>query len=250
MTTLGLLDFTDIEKEVMMYIGRNSGKLCTIHSIFNDIIEDRNIINPEIRNDLKVKLHIVMSQLDSKQSNVSVVKRGESYLVGFNANNSSSTKTEEPVVETNISNPVDTSQLARSMFEYIVDNNIEYKINTNWSDDNLLAIGLRLGDYERIKKLQTKYSVSFFDIDTNGKTIMDTYPTLFVHQQCLHELKQQLDSYKHRENEYLTNIVRINNDMIGLENQIADIRRSNTQSNWYNLYLTIILFVMFLWVGL
>ena len=98
MTTLGrlekdmfLIDFKDVEKDIMLFISRNSGKLCSIQHIFNDIIDDKDIKNPDIRNDLKIKINIVMSQLDSNQKNVTVIKKNNEYLVGYNINSNEST---------------------------------------------------------------------------------------------------------------------------------------------------------------
>lgn len=249
MSTLGLIDFTDVEKEVMMYITRKSGKLCTIHSIFNDIIKDRNITDPEIKNDLKVKLQIVMSQLNFVQSNVNVVKNGDSYLVGYNMDSTENVQIDEDV-DVEYTQDIDTSQLAKSMFEYIVDNDIEYNINPNTPDNNLLVIGLKLGDYNRIKKLQTKYPVSFFDKNLQGETIMEMYrismsssTTLFIHQQCLNELKLQFENFRFRENHLLNYVIRLDNEFIELENQIAEIKKKNMQKSFYDLYSIIMVFV-------
>jgi len=251
MTILGLLDFNDIEKEVMMFIARNPGNLCSIQSIFNDIIEDRNISNPEIRNDLKVKLHIIMSQLNSKQSNVTVVKRGENYLVGYNMDSDSSLNAHKVLVEpTNINtNTIDTSGLAKSMFEYIVDNNINYSIGPDCNGDNLLNIGISLGDYERVKKLKLKHMISFFDTNTDGKNLMDLHPSnLFVHQQCIEELHKEIVELKKRELEFLANIVRLNNDVFELEREIGKLKNVQTQNNIYNIYMIIIIFISIWWI--
>jgi hypothetical protein len=236
MSILGLLDFTDVEKEVMMYISRNSGKLCTIHSIYNDILEDRNIVNPEIKNDLKVKLQIVMSQLNSKQSNVTVVKRDEAYLVGYNMDPNNNSEQNPPIV----SAPVmfDTSGLAKTMFEYIVDNNIDYPIGPDCNGENLLFVGIMLNDYTRLKKLKTKLKISFFDRNSDGKNLMDLYPTnLFIHQKCIEELSEENAAAKKRENDHLAHIIRINNEMFGLEQNILKLKQDNTKRNIIDMYL-------------
>ena len=75
MTTIDLIDFKDVERDIMLFISRNSGKLCSIHHIFSDIIDDKDIKNPDVRKDLKTKINIVMSQLDSKQNDVTVIKK-------------------------------------------------------------------------------------------------------------------------------------------------------------------------------
>jgi hypothetical protein len=249
MSILGLVDFADVEKDVMTFIARNSGKLCTIHSIFNDMIEDRNITNPEIRNDLKVKLQIVMSQLNSKQSNVTVVKRGDNYLVGYNMD-SSSTCSDKPNVDTNPtilsdSNPIDTTGLAKSMFEYIVDNDINYKIGINTSNTNLIDIGIGLGDYARVRKLKSKYSVSFLTPNSDGKNLMDMYPSLlFVHQLCIEELGQQIVGLK---DEHLKTVVRLNNELIDLEREIVQIKKKAAQKNMYDLYVIVMIFIAIWW---
>ncbi len=249
MSILGLLDFSDVEKEVMMYISRNSGKLCTIHSIYNDIVEDRNITNPEIKNDLKVKLQIVMSQLNSKQSNVTVVKKNDSYLVGYNMDlNKDEKNPNNIVIEPTGSAQFDTSGLAKTMFEYIVDNNIDYPIGPDCNGENLLFVGIMLGDYARVKKLKEKLHMSFFDRNSDGKNLMDLYPTnLFVHQQCIEELNQAVTLAKKKENEQLAQIVRINNQMFEFENTINKLRLESQKRNVFDIYLIVSVF-FFLWV--
>ncbi len=245
MSVLGLIDFNEVEKEVMMYISRNSGKLCTIHSIYNDIVEDRNINNPEIKNDLKVKLQIVMSQLNSKQSNVTVVKKNDSYLVGYNLDTTKDESKSPPI----ITGPeqFDTSGLAKTMFEYIVDNNIDYPIGPDCNGENLLFVGIMLGDYVRVRKLKAKLNVSFFDKNSDGKNLMDLHPTnLFVHQQCIEELDQVIKDSKKRETDYLAQIVRINNEMLKLEQSISKLKQDNNQRNIFELYLLVFVFV-YLW---
>jgi hypothetical protein len=244
MSVLGLIDFSDVEKEVMMYISRNSGKLCTIHSIYNDIVEDRNIANPEIKSDLKVKLQIVMSQLNSKQSNVTVIKRDNTYLVGYNMD---SNKSEQNPPIVTAPEEFDTSGLAKTMFEYIVDNNIDYPIGPDCNGENLLFVGIMLNDYNRVKKLKSKLKISFFDRNSDGKNLMDLYPTnLFIHQQCIEELAQENATAKKRENEYLAQIVRINNELTGLEHSILKLKKDNVQRNFYDMYV-IVFFLVSIW---
>jgi hypothetical protein len=249
MSILGLLDFSDVEKEVMMYISRNSGKLCTIHSIYNDIVEERNIVNPEIKNDLKIKLQIVMSQLNSKQSNVTVIKRDDTYLVGYNMDSTSNSEQTPPIVmEPGGSAQFDTSGLAKTMFEYIVDNNINYPIGPDCNGENLLFVGIMLNDYSRVRKLKSKLHMSFFDRNSDGKNLMDLYPTnLFIHQQCIEELAEENTAAKKRENEHLAMILRINNEIIGLEKSILKLKQDNTQRNIYDIYVIAFIFISIWW---
>ena len=247
MSILGLLDFSDVEKEVMMYISRNSGKLCTIHSIYNDIIEDRNINNPEIKNDLKVKLQIVMSQLNSKQSNVTVVKKNDSYLVGYNMDSNKDEQNPPPIVMGAVQ--FDTSGLAKTMFEYIVDNNIDYPIGPDCNGENLLFIGIMLGDYDRVKKLKSKLNISFFDRNSDGKNLMDLHPTnLFIHQQCIEELAEENKASKKRENEYLTQIIRVNNEILNLEQSIKSLKLESQNRSIFDIYLIGAIFFILLFL--
>lgn len=244
MSVLGLLDFSEVEKEVMMFISRNSGKLCTIHSIYNDILEERSINNPEIKNDLKVKLQIVMSQLNSKQSNVTVVKRNDCYLVGYNMDMTRE-QSNPPVIKEG--EQFDTSGLAKTMFEYIVDNNIDYSIGPDCNGENLLFVGIMLGDYVRVRKLKAKLNVSFFDKNSDGKNLMDLHPTnLFVHQQCIEELDQGIKDSKKKENEYLAQIVRVNNEILNLEHSVKLLQLEAQRRNVFDIYLIAIIFFI-LW---
>ena len=153
MTTIDLINFQDVEKDIMLFISRNSGKLCSIHHIFSDIIDDKDIKNPDIRKDLKTKINIVMSQLDSKQNNVTVIKKNNEYLVGYNIKTNDKTNLSEEI-NSNLEETNSTENIAKTMFEYIVDNDINYTIKNDLI--SILFIGISLNDFERVKKFINK----------------------------------------------------------------------------------------------
>lgn len=170
-----MLTFEQIEKDVMMYITRNSGKTCNIFEIFNDIVSDRNIKNPDLLKDLKIKLHIVLSQLDSTFNKVNVIKHNNNYLVCYNSNIDTTNITTETFVkvESKDIQHDDYENLSKSVFEYIVDNNIDYPIKPDCDGNTLLHIGFLLGDNDRINKLISKYNLSFFTKNKNNISVLD-----------------------------------------------------------------------------
>jgi hypothetical protein len=248
MTTMDLINFQDVEKDIMLFISRNAGKLCSIHHIFNDIIDDRDIKNPDIRKDLKTKINIVMSQLDSKQNDVTVIKKNNEYLVGYNikTNNKSEkiNNLSEETNETSLEETNSTENIAKTMFEYIVDNDINYTIKNDLI--SILFIGISLNDFERVGKFINKYSISLFQKNKDGKSVLDLIPDSPMIKFCIKENNNEIRRLKDRENELLKNILNLNNELISINKDIIDIRKVNNNRNIVDMcYILSILFLIF-----
>jgi len=244
MTTLGLIEFSDVEKEVMLFISRNAGKLCSIESIFNDIIEDRNIKNPEIKNDLKIKLDIVLRQLDSDQKNVTVKKINNKYLAGFNIKSSDNIPELQINKFDSTTDFSNTEQMAKSMFEYIIDNDINYQIKPDCNGENLLFIGIKLGDTNRVNKLINKYSMSFFHKNKDGISVLDLIKDNSMLKYCIKENNDEIKRLKQKEIELQTNIVHINDKISLLNQEILELKKKNTQRNIWDLYYLVVIFLI------
>ena len=243
MTTIDLINFQDVEKDIMLFISRNSGKLCSIHHIFSDIIDDKNIKNPDIRKDLKTKINIVMSQLDSKQNNVTVIKKNNEYLVGYNIKTNDKTNLSEEI-NSNLEETNSTENIAKTMFEYIVDNDINYTIKNDLI--SILFIGISLNDFERVKKFINKYSISLFQKNKDDKSILDLIPDSPMLKFCIQENNNEIRRLKDRENELLINILNLNNELISINKDIIDIRKVNNNRNIVDMcYILSILFLIF-----
>lgn len=249
MTTIDLIDFQDVEKDIMLFISRNSGKLCSIHHIFNDIIDDRDIKNPDTRKDLKTKINIVMSQLDSKQNNVTVIKKNNEYLVGYNIKTDDKTNTDiSKLIINDMTNSTEetysTENIAKTMFEYIVDNDINYTIKNDLI--SILFIGISLNDFERVEKFINKYSISLFQKNKDNKSVLDLIPDSPMLKYCIKENNNEIRRLKDRENELLKNILNLNNELISINKDIIDIRKVNNNRNIVDMcYILSILFLIF-----
>ena len=237
-----LINFQDVEKDIMLFISRNSGKLYSIQHIFNDIIDDKDIKNPDIRKDLKTKINIVMSQLDSKQNDVTVIKKNNEYLVGYNIKTDDKTDLTE---ETNsIEETNSTENIAKTMFEYIVDNDINYTIKNDLI--SILFIGISLNDFERVEKFINKYSISLFQKNKDNKSLLDLIPESPMLKYCIKENNNEIRRLKDRENELLKNILNLNNELISINKDIIDIRKVNNNRNIVDMcYILSILFLIF-----
>jgi hypothetical protein len=249
MTTIDLIDFQDVEKDIMLFISRNPGKLCSIHHIFNDIIDDRDIKNPDTRKDLKTKINIVMSQLDSKQNNVTVIKKNNEYLVGYNIKTDDKTNTDiSKLIINDMTNSTEetysTENIAKTMFEYIIDNDINYSIKNDLI--SILFIGISLNDFERVEKFINKYSISLFQKNKDNKSILDLIPDSPMIKYCIKENNNEIRRLKDRENELLKNILNLNNELISINKDIIDIRKVNNNRNIVDMcYILSILFLIF-----
>jgi hypothetical protein len=245
MSTIGLIDFKEVEKYVMLFISRHSGKLCSIQDIFNDIVEDKDIKSPDIRNDLKIKLNIVMSQLDSNQKNVTVIKKGQSYLVGYDIK-SSDYISELVIPTTNTTNDiVNTEQMAKSMFEYIVDNDINYTIKSDCNGENLLFIGVTLGDTVRVNKLVNKYSMSFFDKNKDGNSVLDLIPDSPMLKYCINENNKEIKSLKDKNSDLCHNILCINAELALMKKEILELKRVNNSRNLFDTTFLVLILLSF-----
>lgn len=246
MTTIEFINFQDVEKDIMLFISRNAGKLCSIHHIFNDIIDDREIKNPDIRKDLKIKINIVMSQLDSKQNDVTVIKKNNEYLVGYNIKTIDKTNLLEEIKDnTNSSEETNsTENIAKTMFEYIIDNDINYSIKNDLI--SILLIGISLNDFERVEKFINKYSISLFQKNKDNKSVLDLIPDSPMIKYCIKENNNEIRRLKDRENELLKNILNLNNELISINKDIIDIRKVNNNRNIVDMcYILSILFLIF-----
>ena len=245
MTTIDLIDFKDVERDIMLFISRNSGKLCSIHHIFSDIIDDKDIKNPDVRKDLKTKINIVMSQLDSKQNDVTVIKKNNEYLVGYNIKTDDKTNYTNSTEETNLSEETNSKEnIAKTMFEYIVDNDINYTIKNDLI--SILFIGISLNDFERVEKFINKYSISLFQKNKDGKSVLDLIPDSPMIKYCIKENNNEIRRLKDRENELLKNILNLNNELISINKDIIDIRKVNNNRNIVDMcYILSILFLIF-----
>jgi hypothetical protein len=208
-------------------------------------MEDRDIKNPEIRNDLKVKLDIVIRQLDSNQKNVTVKKTNNKYLVGFNIKSSDSIpelSINQSEISTDFNNP---EQMAKAMFEYIIDNDVSYQIKPDCNGENLLFIGVKLGDIERVNKLMNKYSMSFFHKNKDGVSVLDLIKETPMLKYCIKENNDEIKRLKQKEVELLTNIVHINDKLASLNQEILELKKKNAQRNLWDLYYIIAIFVVY-----
>jgi hypothetical protein len=246
MSTIGLIDFKDVEKYVMLFISRNSGKLCSIQDIFNDIVEDQQINNPDIRKDLKIKLNIVMSQLDSNQKNVTVIKKGQTYSVGYNIKTVDNIQEIPEIVVDRLSEYiVNTEQIAKEMFEYIVDNDINYTIKSDCNGENLLFIGITLGDNARVDKLVNKYSMSFFDKNKVGRSVLDLIPDSPMLKYCINENNKEIKNLKDKNTDLCNNIMGINAELLLMKKEILDLKRVNNNRNLFDTTFVVLLFLSF-----
>jgi hypothetical protein len=234
------LNFQQIENKVMVYIARNINKMCNFTELYNYIIDDENIKNPKVLSEFKNKLYLVMSNLDSKFNDVTVVKHNNNYLVGYNISNKDTKYTKD----TNIL----FKDLDKSVFEYITDNDIDYKLNPDCNKETLLYYGVQTNDINRVKKLLTKYSLSFYSKNIEGKMPLDYLEPnsaynkeflLFV-KLCLKENNTELCLLKEKN-------IELNNTILNLLNKITHINNKlSLQNNVNDRFVTIFMTFIFI----
>ena len=194
------MNFYSIEKNVMSYIARNK-KMCNFTELYNYIIDDNTIKDPKVLSDLKNKLYLVMSQLDSRYYDVNVIKVNNTYLVGYNIPN---------ISNNNISNDTNLKEdLNKSTFEYIIDNDIDYDIKPDCCGETLLFQGIKMNDVKRVNKLLKKYPLSFFTKNKNDENVLDLIQQksdLTFLKMCIQENNDEINILK-KENETLKSIL-------------------------------------------
>jgi hypothetical protein len=196
-------------------------KMCNFTELYNYITDDENIKDPKVLIEFKNRLYLVMSNLDSKFNDVSVVKHNNNYLVGYNISN----KDTKDTSDTNIL----CKDLNKSVFEYITDNDIDYKIYPDCNKDTLLYYGVQTNDITRVKKLLNKYSLSFFSKNIEGKMPLDYLEPvspynkeflLFV-KLCLKENNNELCLLKEKNIELDNTILNLSNKITHINNKLS-----------------------------
>ena len=232
------LNFQQIENKVMAYIARNINKMCNFTELYNYIIDDENIKDPKALSEFKNKLYLVMSNLDSKFNDVSVVKSNNNYLVGYNISNKDLNKS-EVLKDTNIL----FKDLNKSVFEYITDNDIDYKINPDCNKETLLYYGVQTNDISRVKKLLNKYSLSFYSKNIEGKMPLDYLEPvspynkeflLFV-KLCLKENNNELCLLKDKNIELETTILNFSNKITHINNKL--LLQNNVNERFVTIFM-------------
>lgn len=259
-----IIDINYIEQEVMIYLTANSKKMCTMFDIFRDIVSDNNIRNPEILNNLKIILNVVLRTLDSKFINITVNQKNGSYCAGYNV----------PSITVDSSdNIIDLSDTAdniiKSTFEYIVDNNIQYADNADFNGNSLLFNAVYFNDDIRTKKLISQFNVSFFEKNNNDLTPLD-YQTPSIlnlkyaiqeNHKIINELKSQ--NYRLAEkniileakiididkinNIFKTSIFNINKELLEMNILVNNMNANITQSYNFVYLSSIILIIVIAW---
>ena len=134
--------------------------------------------------------------------------------------------------------------MAKAMFEYIIDNDIRYQIKPDCNGENLLFIGIRLGDIERVNKLIEKYSMSFFHKNKDGISVLDLIKDSSMLKYCIKENNDEIKRLKQKEAELQTNIVNINDKLTSLNQEILELKKKNVQRNIWDIYYLIVIFLI------
>jgi hypothetical protein len=219
----------------MVYITSNSPKLCSFSEIYNDIVKENDIKSPTILSNLKMNLAIVMRQLDSSYSNVNVVKTNNSFYVGYD-NNDDQESIKIEIDSDDTERPID-----RSIFNFIIDNDIDYHVTAPDNEGNtLLHYGVLYDDEDRIIKLVSKYKLSFFTKNFDGIRPIDNISSIKI-------LKVIIEQHENK-NYYLENKVEFlcaNNSH--LKNIFSDIYDELNKLKKFNTYLfgCLIVYIIF-----
>jgi hypothetical protein len=234
-------DFLTIEREVWLYITRNNNKMCKYSDIYNNIVTERNIKNPKILNDLKLKLLLIIRQFDSRYDDVYVVKDNDYYNIGYNITKiddndlynyeaidiNSNIKINNNSFETINSNIKinDTDlELSKQLFDYVIDNTITYPLTKDCNGETLLFIGIKLNDPDRIKKILDKYSMSFFSKNKDGDTALDLIPVtlqgIYLYKYAIQENNTEIQYLKKEIQKLNNKRIETNNDIQILHNKL------------------------------
>jgi len=216
------ITLVDIERLVMVYITSNSPKLCSFSEIYNDIVKENDIKSPTILSNLKMNLAIVMRQLDSNYSNVNVVKTNNSFYVAYN-NNDDQESTKIEIDSDDIERPID-----RSIFNFIIDNDIDYHITAPDNEGNtLLHHGVLYDDEDRIIKLVTKYKLSFFTKNFDGIRPIDNISSIKILKLIIEQHENDKNYLVHKVDFLCASNSHLKNIFSDIYDELNRIKKSN-----------------------
>jgi hypothetical protein len=163
--------FLKLENDIMKILSRNSDKFLSQYKIYEELLEDLDIKDPYEKNQLKIRLIIVLKQLSSIYNNVSISLENKIMYAKFCIDSLPEEHIEESTKSQNESEEMPNEL---SVVQFVIDNKLtQFYSKKDFEGNTILHTLVKYSDFNRVEEIMTYENISFFDKNKADITPMD-----------------------------------------------------------------------------
>ena len=163
--------FSKLENDIMKILTRNSDKFLSQYKIYDELLEDLDIKDPYEKNQLKIRLIIVLKQLSSIYNNISVSLQNKIMYAKFCIDSLPEEHIEESTKSQNESEEMPNEL---SVVQFIIDNKLtQFYSKKDFEGNTILHTLVKYSDVNRVEEIMNYENISFFDKNKADITPID-----------------------------------------------------------------------------
>lgn len=157
--------FKKLELTIIATIARNPGEYKSQYEIYNEIMEDLNIKNPEEKESLKIKFLYILRVLPGLYDDIKIVKKNEVLYIAF-----SPQKEDIEILNMNIEKSINSN----TNIGMSIDENMDEMINKNINPiENKMPLEIDVINFILDESKNDSYMLKFFNKkDYNNNTLL------------------------------------------------------------------------------
>ena len=199
--------FSKLENDIMKILSRNSDKFLSQYKIYDELLEDLDIKDPYEKDQLKIRLIIVLKQLSSMYNNISVSLKNKIMYAKFCIDS----LPEEPFEEsTKSQNESEDMPNELSVVQFIIDNKlIQFYSKKDFEGNTILHTLVKYSDFNRVEEIMNYENISFFDKNKAEITPLDLITDIKISNLLIKNLMKDNKTYRleiMRLKEFLSNL--------------------------------------------
>lgn len=182
MSTPSVHDFEKLETEISKVVYRQTpNEPLSQYDLYKELLDIYNVTAPDLKNNLKMNMLIVMRTLPYHYPGIKTIQKGENTsLVLLDEDAPFNEADYISVIDNQTSKIIaskqsETMPLQEEVVRWIVDNDIDYSITKeDLKGNTILHYLVKLSDIDRINKVLIKYpKLTFFDRNQEGIAPID-----------------------------------------------------------------------------
>ena len=186
--------FSKLENDIMKILTRNSDKFLSQYKIYDELLEDLDIKDPYEKEQLKIRLIIVIKQLSSIYNNISLSSQNKIIYAKFCVDSSPEEEVQESAKLQNESEEMPNEIL---VVQFIIDNKLtQFYSKKDFEGNTILHTLVKYSDFNRVEEIMTYENISFFDKNKADITPMDLITDIRISNLLIKNLMK--DNKTHR----------------------------------------------------
>jgi hypothetical protein len=220
--------FKRLELTIIATIARNPGEYKSQYEIYNEIMEDLNIKNPEDKESLKIKFLYILRVLPGLYDDIKIVKKNEVLYIAF-----SPQKEDFDILNMNIEKSIN----ANTNIGMSIDENMDEMINKNINPiENKMPLEIDVINFILDESKNDSYMLKFFNKkDYNNNTLLHNLILNNDHDRIKKSFDRLYDMTEQKNNDNKTPIELIND--VKISNLFLSELIKNNKDLTYDLML-------------